>query len=236
MVGGRELLAAVGINLQAAPPLTRSPDEQRHIARAAWRILRRAANPEDVTTSGEIARVNGQAFHVGVDIARFPGAVGSEKGKWIEAFQRISGLSSTLSADAKARLNRHGGDVKIAIEQSQLVAKHVDSVSEPCSPAVSARLDAMIRVHSLHFFRSLKTREPYNAKKNANDVFDLDLLRYLAVPAAICTADKGIHTSLRLTKSWQRRWVVYPNDLASADVRRSVRSIQWPASAYTGEP
>lgn len=227
MVGGRELLGAVGVTLQSAPSALRSPDEDRHVARSAWRLLLRAASPQEVQTSSEIARVDGRAYHVGLDIAGAAGAVGSFKAGWFSSFHRIAGYSRTLSKDAQQRLNRPGGEIQIAIEHAKLVAKRVDAVSSACSPPLSVRLDAMARVHSLHFHRALKTKQPYNAKKNANDAFDLDLLLYLAVPAAICTQDKGIHTALRVTKSRQRRWVVHPNELASAAVRTMLRNMRW---------
>ena len=78
----------------------------------------------------------------------------------------------------------------------------------------SLRLDAQVRVHSLLHLRRLKTKEPYNAEKNRHDALDFDLCRYLAMPAAICTADDRFRTKLRDAGTWQSRWVVTPDELA----------------------
>jgi hypothetical protein len=86
----------------------------------------------------------------------------------------------------------------------------------------------MLRVHALLFLRSLQKKHGYSAKNNLNDAFDLDLYRYLALPAAICTSDGGVFNDLRAAHAWQIDWVVKPEDLKDPERRRQILNLRWP--------
>jgi hypothetical protein len=76
--------------------------------------------------------------------------------------------------------------------------------------------------------RHLRKERRYNPDKNPNDLIDLELLKYLAIPAAICTSDAGFIAKVRDSYSWQAKWVVRPSDLAQAAVRAEIMNLEWP--------
>jgi hypothetical protein len=85
----------------------------------------------------------------------------------------------------------------------------------------------MFRVDA-HFFRLRMGKKPYNPKKRANDVFDCELLRYLAFPAVVCTYDGKFTRAVEESGTWQRRWVLGPAELRHLAQGGSPPDMGWP--------
>ena len=100
-------------------------------------------------------------------------------------------------------------------------------VTVTSGPKASVRLDAMFRVDA-HFFRLRMGKRPYNPKKQANDVFDCELLRYLAFPAVVCTYDGKFTRAVEESGTWQRRWVLGPAELHHLAQGGSPPDMGWP--------
>jgi hypothetical protein len=148
---------------------------------------------------------------------------------WVHGFDTRR-LGDELLSQAQQFLPRRGDGMDQLDAVARTIAKNLDKKNKRRDGVrPSIRLDAMIRVHVLLQFRSMRQIEPYNAQRNQNDSFDHDLLRYLAYPAAICTRDEGIARKMRAANCWQTRWIVHPNDLASSFGRQQIREMTWPA-------
>ena len=95
------------------------------------------------------------------------------------------------------------------------------------TPPASVRLDALLRANASFALQRLRPKNPYNPAKKANDGLDVDLLRYLAVPAIVCTNDGRLQRILKQAGSWQRRWVLRPSELEEQVVQKKL-SLDWP--------
>jgi hypothetical protein len=98
---------------------------------------------------------------------------------------------------------------------------------EPGTPP-SVRMDAFLRVCAMFFLRRLRLKETYDPVKRANDLFDLDLLKYLSFPAVVCTSDGPLIAAVERAGSWQRRWIVRPGELADGTMRSCLVDLTWP--------
>lgn len=226
MPGGRELLTTIGIiddrNLMA-------PQDVQHILRECWAHVMKAKRVKDIKQLVMSALLEKGLHKVELNLGDGSRVIQANKSDWIESFERLGQASKSDGDSVRKVLARRGTDIHIGQENAKFVGQQLDSMVNTSFPRLSVRLDAMIRAHSLHTIRSLKPREPYNPSKNVNDAFDLDLLLYLAVPAAVCTNDRRIHTVLKDTNSWQRFWVVRFDELSSTKNRQDLITIKWPA-------
>ena len=107
----------------------------------------------------------------------------------------------------------------------------MDANHQSTGPRLSTRLDAFLRVSALLDLRHLRKDQRYNPQKNRNDLFDHELLRYLAVPAAVCTGDLGLIAKVRDSHSWQIGWIFQVEDLLRPDVRAGIKNMEWPDEA-----
>lgn len=223
LMGGREILRQAGFRLDNTPPSLLVATDQERFNREAWRELLVAPalgaigrHQLAVKTPKGRRRVLWKPSGAQKQVAR-------EKASWIEMFGRYDDAAQLEGFAITGRtVPRELLEAQVA-NLGQFIDKKTTS-----TPAASVRLDAMIRVHVLLSLRRRQTREPYNAKKEANDVFDLDLYRYLALPAALCTSDQGIINDVRAAGSWQADWVVTPALLADPAVRKRLLDLRWP--------
>jgi hypothetical protein len=224
MMGGRELLGAAHISLCAAVPSMTMRDQVR-LGRQLWHVLRLATNVDDLRTNGIAVELSDQPAIVVLEIFRTTEIMLEERREWWRSFQHLQRAGVDQGVSVRGR-----GFSRLELEtQVRELGAFIDARSTASIPPVSTRLDAMIRVHCLLTLRSLQEKQPYNAKKKANDKFDHDLLRYLALPAAICTADTGLITYLRDSHSWQVKWVVQPHELLVDHRRQALLNLSWPS-------
>ncbi len=225
MMGGREVLAAAGLSVVEAPPRF-DPNEQLAINQDVWVALTTKARLEDAALLIRPVYVDGADQALFLDMRGASDQLTREKREWTDAF---GGYQAAAAAE---EFNIPGRHVPPALIDDQ-VKKLGAFIDSRCSstPLASVRLDAMMRVHVLLSLRALQSGEPYNAAKNANDVIDLDLHRYLALPAAVCTDDGGVHADLKAAGAWQREWVVRVADLATPERRARLMALSWSEDA-----
>lgn len=222
IMGGHELLAAHGMVLSAAPSRF-SASDQRAWTKATWRLLCEAKTPAELRkATASIVPSTSQAG-LGFDLTRAAETVSKEKESWISYFEdRLPDAINAARATRPPNM-RHGSFEEKVLELGQFL----DARASPSEPPASVRMDAMARMHLLLSERSMQARHRYNSTKHANDVFDLDLLRYLALPAAVCTEDTGIMTKLKDARAKQRAWVVSLSDLANDSTQDRLLCLRW---------
>lgn len=220
LLGGWEILASAGIVLDGGSRTV--PDSDPDI-RAGWKRAIKARTyselwePRHHRSAGKW--VLGATSR---DAART--TVREEKADWTAGLDRVL-------ADA----NQQGiSDIKADdfLKLVSSVSAGIDSRSAPVDgvPA-SVRFDAMIRVYARFSRMRLQSRGPYNPIKRGNDAFDHDLLRYLALPALVCTCDtQTLVAAVEDSQSWQRRWILGPAELRSIANGSAPPDLSWPAT------
>jgi hypothetical protein len=227
--GGRVGLSRIGINGSQAVS-QREIDEAVEQYDAAWAILVAANRPEDFEKfSVWLPR---QGISVSLPQHHVQRTYAEERETWPTDFANFYEKILSVRPDF-ADLLPAKHDSREALEAYVTVIKEsTDRGHLSAGPPPSFRLDAFLRVEALLSLRHLRREQRYNPKKNWNDLVDLELLKYLAVPAAICTGDAGLIAKVRDSHSWQARWVLRPADLAQATVRAEIKNLKWPEDAH----
>lgn len=221
MMGGREVLAQAGL-VFGAPPSTFLPDEQLEVNRQIWQQLMRAKSLREASSLYRLVHAHGKLSRLHFNALGAPNQVARQKDSWVDMFD---GYAEAAKAE---RFSIAGGIPQNLLEERvATIGRFLDGCCTS-SPPASMRMDAMLRIHLLLSFRSLQKKRPYNAKKNQNDAFDFDLYRYLALPAALCTSDKGIFNDLCAGNAWQIQWVAKPEELLDSERRRQILDLHWP--------
>lgn len=224
LLGGREALAQAGLALVEAQPML-DPTEQLAINLYAWRAMTTTAVLDDAAVLVRPVHLEDRLQDLLLDTRRAPEQLAREKLRWTES------IAAYQAAAAAEGFSVDGRQAPASLLES-MVKNMGNFIDSRClsTPPASLRLDAMMRVHTLLHLRAVQAEESYNAAKNANDAIDLDLHRYLALPAAVCTEDGGVHNDLESARAWQRRWVVRMADLASPARRAQLLRLDWPVS------
>lgn len=220
LMGGSEILAQAGLVLDAPAPLL-LPAKQMELNALIWSQMRHAELLEDLEAGIQIPGTNNLLLMQSTGASA---QVQTEATKWSERFDAYQAAATA----ANLRVPDKAISIEAIDKSIKGVGKYIDEHSVS-SPPASVRMDGMMRVHALLALRASLLKSPYNAKKNKNDAFDHELLRYLALPAAICTSDGGIMKDLRAAGSWQVAWVVSPEELGDAACRKRLRELSWPA-------
>lgn len=224
MLGGADLLDACGVKFQR--PRTRFPRPlQRFLNRRSFELFMHARSLHDASRLEVRFVEQGRPRVVIIDMTAASKQLETSYSDWIAGFERLDVAAEKQGVALPGR----GVPCELLQAQARSLQGFLDANVRSTPPA-SLRLDAQVRVHSLLHLRRLKTKEPYNARKNRHDALDFDLCRYLAMPAAICTADDRFRTKLRDAGTWQSRWVVTPDELADSDVRRELMHLRWPSA------
>lgn len=85
-------------------------------------------------------------------------------------------------------------------------------------PNLATRMDLLLRYTWRQWVRSRLAKDAYSptSQRNINDGIDLDLYRYLMLPALIVADDRGFHERILEINSEQRAWIWRPQVLADA--------------------
>lgn len=228
LMGGRELLARAGILLEA-PASTLMPNDQMRLNREVWQQLLTSTTLSDVGHPRMLVETPRGPAELAWDASGASQQVARQRASWIDTFGKYNAAAAQEGFNIKGRTVPR----ELLEQQATNLGRFLDMRSNSTPPA-SVRLDAMIRVYILLSLRSLQTRERYDPTKNANDAFDLDLYRYLALPAAVCTGDLGIIKDTRSAGSWQAEWVVMPEELADSATRQRLLNLTWPSRSGGG--
>ncbi|CAN0621130.1 protein of unknown function [Burkholderia multivorans] len=94
---------------------------------------------------------------------------------------------------------------------------------------VAERQDLQTRYLWRQWVRTREANAPYdpNNPKKVNDGIDLDLYRYLILPALVVSDDGGFHGTIADIKSPQRTWFQKPEELAAAWEHGELSCLTW---------
>jgi hypothetical protein len=222
MFGGTELLASIGILTPGGA--IEVPLGLRENLKATWKEMATARSPRELPNAAAVRR--------------------REQSSWVEMVDgfceeatkmaRTSVKGEPITEGKYQADNEATGTDLISLNRDvvddmlDLFYENYDKkVTVTSGPKASVRLDAMFRVDA-HFFRLRMGKRPYNPKKQANDVFDCELLRYLAFPAVVCTYDGKFTRAVEESGTWQRRWVLGPAELHHLAQGGSPPDMGWP--------
>lgn len=190
-----------------------------HRVRYSWEALMSAQKRDHLTDAFWVPPTGERAVLRDPKVA----AIGQTHQSWIAAIQMVR--RQTVFRPQK------GSNSKFEQERLERtvnsLGRGLDSKNPIQVPPESVRWDAVIRAITIFAIRSLRTKHAYSADKHKNDSFDFDLLRYLALPAAICTCDRRLRSVLKDSNAWQAQWVVSPEDLTTRAGRKSVAELRW---------
>ena len=217
MLGGWEVLVEAGI----LPPDGRQlPDDMHKTLRLGWKILSKARTLTEIDKPRPVV-IRGKRTLLGNRARRANELVQQEQRSWADGIDE-------LYAEATSKNVSTMGISEVENVVRVVGASFDSKAPSTHGPKTSVRLDAMLRVYA-HFCRLRLGRKPYNPNKRANDVFDYDLLRHLALPALICTCDvKTLVTAVDQSGTWQRRWVLGPSELRNLAHGGSPPDMNWP--------
>jgi hypothetical protein len=207
--GGWQILDKVGMCLEQT--LTEDEhEENRRRLRGGWKMLTKSRRLAEINRV-EGTRARGKIVVTRFDAAGAPRVCDEIKSEWTDGMLSLeSSLGSAPSFDDFVK---------------EMAAKFDRRIQS--TPPASVRLEAFLRVNASFALQRLRPKNPYNPVKKANDGLDVDLLRYLAVPAIVCTKDKRLQRVVAQAGSWQRRWVLRPAELERQVVHGSL-SLDWP--------
>lgn len=155
----------------------------------------------------------------------------AEKTRWVEGFADFERALLPANSDLQSRLPARTDSAQALNEYVKIIQDVIDTKVCPGKvPPASQRLDAFLRVDALLHLRKLRKANRYDPDKNSNDAMDRLLLQYLAIPAAICTRDRGIRSDAVAARSWQEKWIVRPEDLENPEIVASLVEMRWPVS------
>jgi hypothetical protein len=226
LLGGGASLLRAGL-VPTTPPNVGSIDEGREIYKAVWLLLTTATSVPHLEAL-RVVPPGATASYRFEDVAK---GLMSEKAWWVAHFAELG--QKILEAEPRVReqVSRRGVFHEAVEAFWEAARDSIDNAIPGAVPPASIRLDAFLRVHALLLVRSLHVKRPYDPAKNANDALDHPLLRYLALPAAVCTSDGGIVADVEAARSWQRPWIVSPAELLNPDVVARVAELKWPAAS-----
>ena len=169
------------------------------------------------------------------DAERFSAVIANERAAWIREFTELREAMKDRVPTLQEEIPRRGDSIELLERIVSVLQRGADQCTVGSPPAPSVRLDAFLRTRALLLSRHLRKHGSYNPRKSSNDLFDHFLLRYLALPAAICTDDRRLIADVGAARSWQRQWVVRPCELREPAVVAALADLSWDAAtAGTG--
>jgi len=205
-LGGTELLADLGIFTKGGAAAV--PRGLRENLNEAWVAMPTASVPGGFPSPSHKRQI--------------------EKDSWAEMFDGFHAEAKKAVVDVPEPIDLTSMDGSLGEGMFRLFCESWDSKTRVSGgPKSSVRLDAMFRVVA-HLFRRQMAAKPYNSRKRANDVFDWELLRYLAVPALVCTGDLKLMKAVEESRTWQRKWVLGPEELAHLANGAPQPELDWP--------
>jgi len=203
--------------------------EQEDCLDAAWTILTAAAYRQQITEM----TVKGPRLRAAYTLSRaFMGEKQQEvENGWVDSFNDLREAIEADNTGIIGQVLSEENNSRRSIAFDGLVAAYREKCDQgrpEQHTAPSLRLDAYLRVKALLHVRSWKPKEPYNSSKHRNDVFDLELLKYLAYPSVLCTEDTRLLSKVRDSGSWQMERVIGFSDLTNPSVLETLAHQNWP--------
>ncbi|PHV19158.1 hypothetical protein CSQ92_27680 [Janthinobacterium sp. BJB446] len=152
-----------------------------------------------------------------------------DRDEWINSFKKFdegyARWTAALPGREQQELNQYKHDL-LDEELADLAAR-----GRNAHPTMATRLDLQMRYLWRQWVRTRQKKDGYcpTSVKKVNDGIDLDLYRYLILPALVVSDDRGFHEGLMDIKSYQRHWLWRPQALADAWGRGERPQPVWPA-------
>lgn len=197
--GGKELAAMWG----ARPPVGLDLGEVRAYYRAAWRYLRLAKQPTDLSRSEVYHAPSGRAYAIRLDGAHVKNVLANAGGQWASWVSGIAKLIKKIKSD---------GDPVTEAELRKLL---LSNLRLDMGVADAMRLDLVIHLLAKRAIQASTGKTPYKPKGTHNDPLDLDLLFGIPLPAWVVTSDLRLHRLVRATTSRDKSAVMTPDELLS---------------------
>jgi hypothetical protein len=228
LLGGRLGLHRIGI-AGPRPVLQSEIEVELELYDAGWQMLVAANRAEDFAKMS--IRLPKQGISVSLPQAHVQATHAEQQDSWPSDFASFHEKMLKVRPDLADFLPAKGDSPEALEGYLNIIREAADANHQPPGPRPSTRLDAFFRVEALLELRHFRKEQPYNPQKNRNDLFDHELLKYLAVPASICTGDSRLIAKVRDSRSWQVDWIVRPEDLARSEVRDRIKKLVWPEDA-----
>jgi hypothetical protein len=162
--------------------------------------------------------------------ARIEPALQYDRKEWTESFAKYDArytewLLKEPDGEKKLPLNEHDHPL-LEDELADLA-----SYSRTQPPTLAERSDLQLRYIFRQWVRTRQKKDSYDPTnpKKINDGIDLDIYRYLMLPALVVADDRGFHERLADIKSPQRHWFWRPQELADAWTRGERPRPAWAA-------
>ncbi|HKO49974.1 MAG TPA: hypothetical protein VJV79_19720 [Polyangiaceae bacterium] len=223
LLGNQQGLQLVGLPVAQKRSLEELESDKRRLT-AAWHLLC------DVSSLDELLRVHARVPEgaIGFDRDLVANVVAGEHHDWNVSVDRFRDGVLLTAPHAREALPARGDSLE-AIDACLAAARETfDADFDKSAARPSIRMDAFLRVCAMFFLRRLRRKDIYNPVKRANDLFDLDLLKYLSFPAVLCTSDNPLIAAVERVGSWQRPWIVRPGELTETSVRARLIDLAWP--------
>jgi hypothetical protein len=217
-VGGRLGLARTGVT-GTQPVSSGEIEAALRRYREGWQLLLQPETRTQFEASKSIDK----------DLIR--SSVAREYDNWVDQFDDFDRFVQEHIPQLRDLVPSRGDPSDLHEHMVAIIKDVIDRARHVSPPLPSTRLDGFIRVHALLQLRALRAKNAYNPVADRHDTFDHDLLRDLALPAAICTSDRGIHNDLEAARSWQRDLVLFPEQLAERNVIRYLKNFDWARAA-----
>lgn len=170
--------------------------EQRY-SQAVWHFLRQANSKDYLAKKAvQFLAPDGTVYQGDLTAERLEEEMKGQRDYWancVRSYQRLTlGTCTAITEDGLIRQMKDDLD------------------ADPLSPSdLSEKLDAPIRMIARLFIQSLAKNRAYNPEneKRRGDVFDLDLLFAIPLPAIIVTADERLINRLRGTNAGHQEQV-----------------------------
>lgn len=99
---------------------------------------------------------------------------------------------------------------KIAISE-ELVTEFL---TKGMPPDWARRLDAHFRVWTRYALLYVRGKYKADSDKGRHDAYDFYQLKFLALPAMICTLDNRLRNIVKETGSWQAKYLLSPGEIS----------------------
>lgn len=168
--------------------------------------------------------------------AKIAPALQDDRNEWIAWFAKFDRGYEKWKAEVPGREKKPLNMYEHALLDDELA--DLAAYSRNPHPDMAERLDLLLRYVWRQWVRTRLDKFAYDPTRdsNRNDGIDLDLYRYLMLPAVVVSDDKGFHDRIADIKRPQRAWFWRPQALADAWMRGEPPRPVWSAAVTESAP
>lgn len=154
-----------------------------------------------------------------------------ERKEWVEFLERTRRMTFYYGID----LEKSDPDDVAEFLADQ--AGEAYDFGDPIKPPMGARMHLELRYRFRQMARTAQKKDrydPLNSRKK-NDGIDVDLYKYLILPALAVSTDNGFFNSLNSIQSFQKDWIFRPEELANRWLAGERPQPCWPSELFEDE-